>query len=260
MVNSTRRTTEVTLPTACPGPCNNAWRKAEDSREKHGTPHTIAPAWGQPAQCWECVDRTRQQLDALPGLLADVLDEALHGTPLKLVGTIGRTAAPTWPGQASRLLVDRIVGEMTELRDDILKMRGIWADGYTPDPVVNEKRHIDAAVRALLGHWDWTMQNHPAADESYAIGNANPGGQVASWYRAALRYTKQDEQRDTKRLAPCPRCHGPYLVESRDLRLVDDRPYIECRDPDCRRIMTGSEYDAYVKDLADKESRQLDAA
>jgi hypothetical protein len=30
---------------------------------------------------------------------------------------------------------------------------------------------------------------------------------------------------------------------------VDDKPYIECRDPDCKRIMTQSEYDAYVKAL-----------
>jgi hypothetical protein len=36
-------------------------------------------------------------------------------------------------------------------------------------------------------------------------------------------------------------------VESRELRLVNDLPYIECRNPDCQRIMTSIEYDSYVK-------------
>ncbi|MCW7941672.1 hypothetical protein AAW14_06410 [Streptomyces hygroscopicus] len=237
------------MPAPCPGPCNNAWRRAETTREQTGTEHHIQPSWGQPAQCWGCVDRTRQQLAELPELLTAIHLEALYGTTAKLTGTIGRAGTVSWPGQPARLLIDRIVGEMTELQTDILKLRNIWSSDFEPGPITSEGRHITGLVRTLDAHWDWAMQNHPAADESYDRENANPGGQVAGWYHAALRFTKQDEQRDVQRLAPCPRCEGPYLVESRDLRLVGDRPYIECKDPDCRRVMTGDEYDAYVKTL-----------
>ena len=233
-------------PTPCPGPCNNAWRRAEAIAEETGTPHHITPAWGRPVQCYGCVDRTRGELAELPSLLGDVLGEALEGTPTKLTGTIGRITVATWPGQASRLLVDRIVGEMAELRADIFVRRGIWAEGHE---VRGEDRLIGDIWRGLNGYWEWAMQNHPAAGEPHDRDNANPGGQVTGWHRTCQRFTKQDEQRDVKRLAPCPRCHGPYLVESRELRLVDDKPYIECRDPDCKRIMTQSEYDSYVKAL-----------
>lgn len=239
------------MPTPCPGPCNNAWRRAETALAETGTEHHLTPAWGQPVQCYECVDRTREQLQELPGLLAAALDEALDGTPTKLTGTIGRTGIITWPGEACRLLVDRIVSEMAELHADILKLRGIWGDDREPLPAIaaNESRHIAGITRSLAAHWDWAMQNYPAADESWGQGNANPGSQAAGWHRTLQRFTKQDEQRDVKRLAPCPGCRGPYLVESRDLRLVNDQPYIECRDPDCRRIMTSTEYDRYVKEL-----------
>lgn len=239
------------MPVPCPGPCNNAWRRAEESLDATGTEHYIQPAWGQPTQCYACVDRTREQLGELPGLLAAVLNEAIDGTATKLTGTIGRITVPTWPGQASRLLVDRIVGEMAELQADILVQRGLWPAEKRPAPgtAPNETAHIAAIANTLCAHWEWAMQHHPAGDEPHGRDNANPGGQASGWYWAALSFTKQDEQRDVQRLAPCPRCHGPYLFESRELRLVDDQPYIECRDPDCRRIMTRAEYDRYVKEL-----------
>lgn len=240
-----------TSPKPCPGPCNNAWRKAEAALAADGTEHHLTPNWGQPTQCDGCVERTRGQLAELPELLAAIHLEALYGTPAKLTGTIGRVGTPVWPGQASRLLLDRIIGEMAELQADILVRRRIWAADRLPacGTAPNEARHINGIVSTLYAHWDWAMQHHPAADEPHDRDNANPGGQVTGWYRTALRFTKADEQREVRRLAPCPRCHGPYLVESRELRLVDGKPYIECRDPDCKRVITQSEYDAYVKTL-----------
>lgn len=187
----------------------------------------------------------------MPTLLEAVLAEAVEGTPARPVGIIGRMPFPTWPGQTSRLLVDRIVGEMVELGADILKLRGIWRDDRKPGPgtAPGEHRRFQAIAAALDAHLDWAMQHHPAAWEPWEPGNANPGGQIVGWHRTCQRFTKQDEQREVRRLAPCPRCHGPYLVESRDLRLIDGQSYIECRDPDCRRIMTRTEYDDYVKAL-----------
>lgn len=241
----------MTTPSPCPGPCNTAWRKAEEALAECGTEHHLQPSWGQPTQCYACVDRTRAELAELPELLIDVQLEAVHGTRTKTAGTIGRITAPPWPGQASRLLLDRIVGEMAELQADILIHRGIWGEDRQPAKPSgpNERKLIKGIVTQLNAHWDWAMQNHPAASEPHQRDNANPGGQVSGWYRTARRFTKQDEQRDVRRLAPCPRCHGPYLVESRELRLIHDEPYIECRDPDCRRVMTRPEYDTYVKAL-----------
>lgn len=239
------------MPAPCPGPCNNAWRRAETAREETGTEHHITPAWGTPVQCYGCVEGTREQLLELPALLDAALHEAIDGTPTKLTGTIGRISVVTWPGEACRLFVDRIVEGMTILQADILTLHDAWGIEHEPLPTIapNEPRHIASIVRSLDVHWAWAMQNHPAADESWGRDNANPGSQVAGWHRALERFTKTDEQRDVKRLAPCPRCHGPYLVESRELRLVDDQPYIECRDPDCKRVITRVEYDRYVKEL-----------
>jgi len=235
----------------CPGPCNNAWRRAETALEEHGTEHHITPSWGAPVQCLGCVEHTHAQLLELPTLLSAALDEAVDGTPKKLTGTIGRISVVTWPGEACRLFVDRIIEGMTLLQADILTLRGTWNEEHplTPTIAPNEALHIASIVRSLAGNWNWAMQNHPAADEPYGQGNANPGSQVSGWHYALQRFTKTDEQRDVRRLAPCPRCRGPWLVESTEMRLRDDRPYIECRDPDCKRVMTGAEYDQYVKDL-----------
>lgn len=234
----------------CPGPCNKAWRRAEEVLAANGTEHHIRPNWGQPVQCWGCVERTRTELSALPGLLVtDVPLEALYGTAAKLTGTIGRITAASWPGQAPMLFVDEIVSGMEELQADVLRLQGLRPADFEPEGAIRSGEHIGGIARSLLGHWDWAMQYHPAADEPYSRGNANPGSQVSGWYLSVLRFTKQDEQRDVKRLAPCPRCRGPWLYESRELRLVDDEPYIECRDADCRRVMTRAEYDRYVKEL-----------
>lgn len=236
----------------CPGPCNNAYRKAENAQAEHGTEHHISPAWGQPVQCYGCVDRTHGQLTALPKLLKAVGDEAVEGTPTKLVGTIGRVGLyPTWPGQASRLLIDRIVGEMAELQADILIQRSIWktdtAAGHGTH--ADEDTYITGIVDTLAVHWEWAMQYHPAADESYGRDSANPGSQAASWYRAATYFTKDHEQRDVERLAPCPKCRGPWLHESRDLRLINGDPYIACGDETCGKLMTKTEYDDYAKTM-----------
>lgn len=235
--------------TVCPGPCNNAWRKAEDALAELGTEHSLTPSWGEPVQCWGCVENTRSDLAALPGMLAKVLEEGTEGTATKVNGTIGRAPEATWPGQAARLLVDRIVGEMAELAADILIQRGIWHEDHAvrPGTAANEKQHIDTITNTLLGHWDWAMQAHPAAGESYARGNANPGCQASSWYWSTVYFTKDHAQPEIRRLAPCPRCHGPYLIESRDADLRFGEPYVECRDEDCRKLLSKREYADYVK-------------
>jgi hypothetical protein len=239
--------------TPCPGPCNNAWRRAETLLAETGTEHHLTPAWGQPVQCDGCTARARQQLGELPELLAAVHLEALNATRSPNTATIHARSsdAPAWPGQVARLLTEMILGEMEELEADTLIQRGIWHDGREPRrDGITEGRRIGDCAQILDAHLDWMMQHHPAATELHDRGNANPGGQIRGWYGAATRFIKAHPQHDVRKLAPCPRCKGPYLAESRDLRLVGDRPYIECRDPDCQRILTSAEYDTYVKALA----------
>ena len=246
------------MPTPCPGPCNTAYRKAAENEANLGITYDISPNWGDPTQCWSCVDRTAGYLAKLPKLLKDVLEEATDGTQIKQTGTIGRAPEATWPGQAPRILVDRIVSEMTELGADILKQRRPWAEALTPGPgtAPNEEKRIERIVQALINHWDWAMQNHPAASESYSRGNANPGGQATSWYFAALYFTKQDEAREPQRLAPCPRCGGPWLFAAIDGQLVNGEPYIECSNRDCQNLLTPAEYADYRDSLNRKATGQ----
>ena len=230
-------------PKACPGPCNNAWRHAEAALAETGTEHYVTPAWGQPTQCYGCVERGRHQLGELPELLTAIQLEALYGTPAKLTGTIGRIGAPNWPGQASRILLDRILGEMTELRADILTQRGLWTEGQRP-AAVSEGRLIGDTVTALLAHWGWAMQNHPAAVEPHILGNANPGGQVAGWYRSAQFFTRRDNPR-IQMAAPCPHCHLKTLAH------CNGETFISCRNPECELLLSREEYDQRVKEMAD---------
>lgn len=239
-------------PTPCPGTCNSAWRRAEELLEANGTEHHLTPAWGRPTQCGGCLERARQQLAELPELIAAVHLEALYGTRAAGIAVrVQSSSTPTWPGHASRMLLELILGEMEELVADVLVRRGIWRDDVEFDGAgITEGVRFTNAIGTLAVHLDWMMQHHPAAIEPHDHGNANPAGQIRGWYGAAQRFTKAHQQYDVRRPAPCPRCFGPYLAESRDLRLVGDRPYIECRDPDCQLILTGAEYDSHVKALA----------
>ncbi len=230
----------------CPGPCNNAWRRAEAALETDGTEHHLTPAWGQPVQCESCVERTRSHLEELPELLDAVPLEALEGTPAKNVGTIGRISIVTWPGQASRLLIDRIVGQMAELQADILIQQRLWPEDRRPEPgtAPREPEHIRGIVNSLLAHWDWAMQNHPAATEPHASGNANPGGQAASWHRTVQLFTRRDNPR-IQMAAPCPHCHLKTLAH------YNGETFISCRNPECELLLSRAEYDRYVKEMSD---------
>ena len=232
--------------TPCPGPCNNAWRRSETQRETDGTEHHLTPAWGQPTQCDDCVERSRHHIEELPELLDAALLEALEGTPAKSVGTIGRMSVITWPGQASRLLVDRIVSEMAELQADILIHRGIWKPERLPErgTAPSEPDHIRRITRALLIHWDWAMQHHPAADEPHTAGNANPGGQASAWYRTLQVFTRRDNPR-LQLAAPCPRCFLKTLSHS------NGETFIACRNPECELLLSRAEYDQHAKEIAD---------
>lgn len=250
-------------PRPCLGVCNTAWRRAEHEQHTTSIPHDIPVTWGEPVHCQACVDRARRHLNELPELLVAISLEPLHGTrgPTSSTTNSAPTDTTPWPGQAARLMTDHIAGGLAEIAADVRRLRGL---GNHPlrEPGVREGEWINTTVRLLTAHADWLLQEHPLAGESHdpvrqgrdLIPSGNPAAQIAHWHRAATRFTRRDKAPETRRFAPCKRCGGPWLAESNDLRLVDDQPYIECQDPDCRALLTHTEYARYVKDLTTEEA------
>lgn len=232
-------------PTACPGPCSRAWRQAETT----GAPHQLQPSWGQSVHCYGCQTRTRTALHQLPELLAAIHLEAIHGTARPADVTTSRPAniAP-WPGQASRLLTDLIVGGLTELEDDIRDLRRLNAR----PTAVREGITVTTTVNFLSVHLAWAMEQHPAAAEIHERGTANPAAQIIAWYRMAERFTSRD-QRLEQREAPCRRCGW------RSLFFADGADYIECRNPNCETLMTEQEYRDWANEVATESGMQTAA-
>lgn len=218
--------------TACPSRHNDAWRRAEEA----GQPHDLQPVYGSPVHCLGCQGRAYHQLQELPELLAAVWLEAIHGTSGKPTGTIGRVGIEhAWPGQASRLMTDRIVGGLIELEDDIREQRGFR---HRPGRGT-EGQTATGAVAFLLVHLEWALAEHPAAAEPYDRDSANPGSQIHHWHKAAQRFTRRDALR-VQLAAPCPRC------DLRSLAREDGDEYIECRNPSCGTLLTDTEYRVYA--------------
>ncbi|MEU4296361.1 hypothetical protein [Kitasatospora aureofaciens] len=223
-----------TTPTPCPGPCNRAWRDAEHT----GLPHDYTPTWGQPVHCQTCQDRTRADLAELPELLAAIQMEATHGTakPADVITSRPAGVAP-WPGQASRLLVDHILGGLTEIEDDVRELRGL-----APRPAaVREGATITATVQFLATHLDWLLDHHPAAGETHERQSGNPAAQIRAFNRTAKRFTARDNRMEQK-AAPCKRC------DWRALAFADGADYVECRN--CGLLMTPAEYQDWVAEVA----------
>jgi hypothetical protein len=236
----------TTTPVACPGRENHAWRQAETARVAHGTPHDLSPRWGDPVHCAGCTTRAHRQLAELPELVAAIWLEATHGSHSPQTGTIGRIGGgiPAWPGQASRLLTDHIVGGLTELEDDWRGLRGL-----TPrTPHGSEGVTLTATTRFLAAHLDWALTHHPAATEVHDPDSANPAAQIAGWHRAAERFTARDN-RLTLYQVPCPRCTLLTLCKA------DGDEYIACRNPECEVLLTSAEYLDHVRTLAAATSR-----
>jgi hypothetical protein len=246
--NTLSTTGRPNVPAPCPGSCNNAWRRAEQQLADDGTEHDIPITWGQPVHCQRCTSRAHAQLAELPELVVAVSLEALCGTAAKMTGTIGRTSTPAWPGQASRLLIDYIVGGMVELEDDLRDLRRL---GRRPGRGA-EGHDVTGAVRFLAAHLDWALVEHPLAQEIHDRLSGNPAAQIHGWHRAAQRFTRRDARLEHHKV-PCPRC------ELLTLYRADGDDYIECRNINCALLLTPTEFHSHVKGLA-SECQAVSAA
>lgn len=237
-------------PIVCPGRCNHSWRRAEQDRTTLGALHELSPRWGQPLHCEPCTIRARQQLAELPELVAAIWLEAVNGSRGPKVGTIGRSSAThaAWPGQASRLMTDHIVGGLLELEDDIRDLRRLRV---RPGRGI-EGRNVTGSVRFLAIHLEWALTEHPAATETHDRDSANPASQISTWHRAALRFTARDPRLEHHRV-PCPRCEMLTLFRA------DGDDYIECRNVNCALLLTPGEYLDHTKALAATHREKLAA-
>lgn len=226
-------------PAPCPGPCNNAWRHAEQQLTADGTPHDIPVTWGQPIHCPRCTARAHHQLAELPELVVAISLEAVHATTAKTTGTIGRATTPAWPGQASRLLTDHIVGGMLELEDDIRELRNFRRRPGRG----TEGGNVTGATRFLTAQLEWALREHPLATEVHDRMSGNPAAQIGGWHRAALRFTRRDARLEHHRI-PCPRCELLTLFRA------DGDDYIECRNINCQTLLTPGEYLEHTRRLA----------
>ena len=237
------------MPIACPGRCNNAWRKAEAAREATGPGHRLEATWGQPIHCHRCSSLAHAELAELPELLAAISIEATTGTRGLPVGTIGRSAThPAWPGQAARLLTDHIIGGLTELEADIRQLRGLTTRSFGR----REGVAATQAVTFLTAHLEWALEHHPAADEVHDRLSANPAAQIHQWHRAAVTFTARDQRLDHYRV-PCPRCELLTLFRA------DGDDYIECRNAACELLLTPGEYLQHTKTVAAEYTGQVAA-
>jgi hypothetical protein len=227
------------MPAPCPGLCNNAWRRAEQQLATVGTEHDVPVTWGQPIHCLRCTLRAHAQLAELPELVVAISLEASYGTAAKTTGTIGRINIPAWPGQASRLLTDHIVGGLLDLEDDLRELRHLR---HRPGRGT-EGRHVTGAVRFLTAHLDWALVEHPLAVEVHDRMSGNPAAQISGWHRAALHFTRRDARLEHHRV-PCPRCELLTLFRA------DGDDYIECRNINCQTLLTPGEYLEHTKRLA----------
>ncbi|MER6980151.1 hypothetical protein [Streptomyces carpinensis] len=225
------------MTAVCPGPCNNAWRNAEAA----GQPHDIPATWGQPIHCLRCANRAHSQLAELPELVVAIGLEAVHGTAPRSSGTIGRTATPCWPGQASRLLTDHIVEGLLGLEDAIPAVRrlpGRAARG-------REGADVTASVTFLRAHLGWALDRYPGETDSISGETMDPAALIRRWHRTAERFTRRDPRLEHHRV-PCPRCDMLTLFRA------DDDDYIGCRNLACEVLLAPSEFEEHTQRLARK--------
>lgn len=216
-----------TSPTACAGPCANAWRRAETQRLTEGTPHGLQPWPGNPYWCDRCRTRVLDALGMLPELIAAIHLEALHATP-KQTERVTASTTPPWPGQASRLLTDLIVGGLAEAEDAMRDLRS-WSERTA----TFESDVLNKSVTVLTLSIDWLLTSHPEA----ASPDTSPGATILLWRDKAMRFTGRDKLIH-KFPVRCPTC------DLLALRREDGSSYVEClpRIGGCGRLWTEDEY------------------
>ncbi len=217
----------MTTPhTVCPGPCNRIWRE--------GSPiSTTQPRYGSPVWCRRDTNIVLYCLSELPGLLALIRDDALHGTTARSGARPTGHSAP-WPGQTAMLTTDAVAEVLTGLEDDTRRLRRFSAREANP----SQTGTIRAAIGFLTANSDWLLTEHPEA----ALPETSPGTAILRLHWKVQRIAKADPQRPKRADIDCPSC------KYRALALAPGDDSYECAM--CGRRLRLSEYEEYVKEAA----------
>lgn len=194
----------------------------------------IRVVMGDPVFCRRCASAVTSalgELDHLAGLLQADID-GMRGLPSMEKETTGKR------GKASVAeSVDPRVDDLDELYRMLTAAEDWWREvrGYGARPYVGEVgeqplhagSHPRSRTLGWLGDHVGDILQHPDCAK-FGLG-------VLAWQRRLQVDTKATPE-PTRRAAHCPRCHR------RSLWGRDDKN-VECRNPDCRRVMDADEYD-----------------
>lgn len=231
----------------CPGPCNNAPRRAVEEHEQalavwHDAdpetrgeppePSDLADAWtdGDPVWCGRCAARIRASLAELDYLVAILVATADgHRQVTKAEPVSGSHATPTPSAPVD--LADELLAYLTKVEEQWREFTQLGPRPARP----RGARALTTVIAWLLGHLDDILANH---------GSAGFGRSVLGWHRRLEHITKTEPEL-CRRPAPCPRC------DKRSLARRDDG-YTICRD--CGRLLSEDEYQDLVQTAADREA------
>lgn len=224
--------------TACCGPCNNRWRRAERARLTDGTPHELIPRAGAPVWCNPCARHLRTALADLPELAARLLLEIRNGTSAGNEHVSGSRERPLFPHQNAAFLIDDIAAALAYWSAVAREERDLAEPPPRPRGAA-----ITADTRLLLIHFDWLICEHPEPAMSTEFGS-----DIGRVHHHATALTHTNDVRPQRcDGVPCPRCDLKALEHEldRDGRATG---YIVCRS--CDTLLSPAEYERWLKMVA----------
>lgn len=227
---------DIPTPTACVGPCNSSWRRAEAARLADRTPHDLTARAGQPVWCDPCARHLRFALADFPELAARLGLEIENATSTSAEHVSGSRERPIHGREKYVFCIDDIAGVLAYWAEAIREDRGLAA----PPPGRPCGAVITTDTRLLLIHFDWMMAEHPEPAQSAEFGN-----DISRLHRRAARLTRTDDVRAERcDGVPCRQCDLVTLERELDWQ-GRATGYVLCRS--CGTLLKEDEYDRWVK-------------
>lgn len=225
----------------CPGPCNARWRDAQeayreavalydplDSRQSRPEPPEIRPWYGAPCWCSPCASKISlrlNQLDDLASILQRYADGHRDAPDTPMVSGSPESMSPSQAQDAA---------------DDLARMFGGWEKAY------RDLRGWPTARRTEdLASWVTTVQSWLAAKLTGIMSSAiaeDFGKEILTWHREMAGPAKTGQRTLPKPLR-CPSSSCQQLT----LTWVEGEDWVYCSNPDCRRVMAYTDYEAEVE-------------
>lgn len=218
---------------ACAGPCNSAWRAAEQEKKATGALHDLTPRDGEPVWCAWCARAAQSALRSLPIDAALLAVEIDHGTPKAPERVSGTRERSLHPRDGLARMIEGVAELVTAWEDDVRHWRG-----FTPRTARPQGPAITRAVRFLDSQFTWVITDHPFREASVAFVH-----EVTGTHRKVQRAVHGHEQQPERCVGVrCPQCGWKALV--REVMDGKQTGYIACQQ--CSRLLTESEYSVAV--------------